>query len=469
MITTTIKRNYAVGAAANGVKTDMFTFFLLFFYTNIAGLQPALAGLAILIALCVDAVTDPLMGTISDRTNSRWGRRHPYMFISFVPISIGYILLFLPNPSWDVTQTGLFLWMVSFAILTRVGMTLFDVPHRGLGAELSKDYEERVSIMSWRELFGWLAGLTNAFLGYFVFLRSTSDYERGMLNPDAYLPFAVAGAVIIIFSILFSSSKTLQVGKSLSKWTGSIKFIDILNELKIALSNRSFLRLFFINLTLAIAWGLGNALTLYVNTFFWEFSSVQITAFLPVYALCTYFAFLITPRIIKQYDKKYIVILSLCIVSFFTLMPFTFFNLGLTPEKGSWSLIPFLSSFLIVGMTFNIIGIMTRDSMLGDISDEVELESGKRQEGILYAAISFMGKVNTGLGSFTAGLVLSLIGFKGSNSTDSEIYSLLIIQGPVVACLVLIPAFLVYKYKITRKKHAEIIFELNKKNKDIYI
>ena len=150
-------------------------------------------------------------------------------------------------------------------------------------------------------------------------------------------------------------------------------------------------------------------------------------------------------------------------------MPFTFFNLGLTPEKGSWTLIPFLSSFLIVGMTFNIIGIMTRDSMLGDISDEVELESGKRQEGILYAAISFMGKVNTGLGSFTAGLVLSLIGFKGSNSTDSEIYSLLIIQGPVVACLVLIPAFLVYKYKITRKKHAEIIFELNKKNKDIYI
>ena len=201
----------------------MFTFFLLFFYTNIAGLEPALAGLAILIALCVDAITDPLMGTISDRTNSRWGRRHPYMFISFVPISIGYILLFLPNPSWDVTQTGLFLWMVSFAILTRVGMTLFDIPHRGLGAELSKDYEERVSIMSWRELFGWLAGLTNAFLGYFVFLRSTSDYERGMLNPDAYLPFAAAGAVIIIFSILFSSSTTLQVGKSLSKWTGSIK------------------------------------------------------------------------------------------------------------------------------------------------------------------------------------------------------------------------------------------------------
>lgn len=383
------------------------------------------------------------------------------MFVSFIPLTIGYILLFIPNPSWDVSQTGLFLWMVSFAVLTRVGMTLFDIPHRGLGAELSKDYEERALIMSWRELFGWLAGLTNAFLGYFIFLRATPEYPRGMLNPDAYLPFAFAGAAIMIISILFSSFTTLKVGQSLSRWSGSIKLIDIYNEIKIALSNRSFIRLFFINLTLAIAWGLGNALTLYVNTFFWEFTTVQITAFLPVYAVCSYFGFLLTPVLIKRFDKKNIVIISLLIVSFMTLMPFTFFNLGLTPEKGSWELIPFLSSFLIFGMTFNIIGIMTRDSMLGDISDEVELDSGKRQEGILYAAVSFMQKVNTGLGSFTAGLVLSFIGFQGSVSSSDEIYSLIVIQGPVVACLILIPAFLVYRYKITRSRHAEIIRALN--------
>ena len=105
MVSTALKRNYATGAAANGVKTDMFTFFLLFFYTNIAGLEPALAGLAILVALCVDAITDPLMGTITDRTNSRFGRRHPFMFVSFIPLSIGYVLLFIPNPSWDLTYT----------------------------------------------------------------------------------------------------------------------------------------------------------------------------------------------------------------------------------------------------------------------------------------------------------------------------------------------------------------------------
>lgn len=95
--------------------------------------------------------------------------------------------------------------------------------------------------------------------------------------------------------------------------------------------------------------------------------------------------------------------------------------------------------------------------MLGDISDEVELETGKRQEGILYAAVSFMQKVNSGLGSFTAGMVLTYIGFKGSQSTSDEVYSLIVVQGPVVACLLIIPAFMVYRYKITRERHAEII------------
>ena len=153
--------------------------------------------------------------------------------------------------------------------------------------------------------------------------------------------------------------------------------------------------------------------------------------------------------------------ISLSIVALFAFLPITFYNLGLTPPKGSWSLVAFSSSFIFISITFNIIGIMTRDSMLGDISDEVELETGKRQEGILYAALSFMQKVNTGLGTFTAGLVLSLIGFKGVNSSESEIYSLIVVQGPVSGMLVLIPVFLVYKYKISRSRHAEILSQLN--------
>src|SRR6056300_1806719 len=133
MIQTKEKFLYASGAVANGVKTDGFTFFLLFFYSNVIGLSPALASLAIFIALLIDAFTDPVMGAISDRTNHRLGRRHPYFLLGIIPMCLSYFMLFSIQSSWDLSQQQLFLWMLTFIILTRLGMTIFEVPHRSLG------------------------------------------------------------------------------------------------------------------------------------------------------------------------------------------------------------------------------------------------------------------------------------------------------------------------------------------------
>ncbi len=94
MLTSKDKIAYATGAVPNGIKVDMFTFFLLFYYGNVVGLEPGLAGLAIAIALFFDAFTDPIIGSISDRTNSSIGRRHPYLFVSVVPIVVGYVFCY---------------------------------------------------------------------------------------------------------------------------------------------------------------------------------------------------------------------------------------------------------------------------------------------------------------------------------------------------------------------------------------
>ena len=99
---------YASGAVANGVKGDAFTFFLLFFYSNVIGLAPGLASLAIFIALMVDAFTDPVMGVISDRTNHRLGRRHPYFLLGIIPMGLSYFMLFSIQASWDLSQQQLF-------------------------------------------------------------------------------------------------------------------------------------------------------------------------------------------------------------------------------------------------------------------------------------------------------------------------------------------------------------------------
>ena len=464
MLTNKFKINYSIGSVANGIKTDTFTFFLLFFYSNIIGLKPSLAGLAIFIALCVDAITDPLMGTISDRTKSSLGRRHPYMLISFIPMSLGYVFLFAPRQDWDMSQNDLFVWMTIFTILTRIGMTLFDIPHRAFGGEVTKNYKERTLLMSWREMVGWVAGLSNAFLGYGIFFASTPEYPQGQLNPDAWFPFAITGAIFMILSVLYSSLSTKDEIKSLSKWSGSISLIDILKEIKIAVGNKSFLIFFFGNLFLSLAWGLANTLTLFVNTYFWEFEATQIKYFLPIYLLATLAAFYLTPRLVSVFDKRCLVLISIVMVGLLSPAAFIMFNLGLTPEKGSYQLVFFISSFLLVLITFNIIGIMVRDSMVGDIADEVELQSGKRQEGILFATVGFMQKLNAGLGSFFAGQVLSFINFDRLNHTTEQAYTLAFVQGPITTLLMIVPFIIFYKYSLSADRHKEIIQSLKAKN-----
>ena len=460
MLNTSFKINYSIGSIPNGIKTDTFTFFLLFFYSNIIGLNPALAGTAIFIALCVDAITDPLMGTISDRTNSYIGRRHPFMFISFIPMSVGYILLFAPRQDWDLSQNDLFLWMTIFTIITRIGMTLFDIPHRAFGGEITKNYEERTLLMSWREMFAWIAGLGNAFLGYGVFFSSTTEYPQGQLNPDAWFPFALTGAILMIISVLYCSYTTRDQAKNLSKWSGTISLLSILKELKIALSNRSFMIFFFGNLFLSLSWGLANTLTLFVNTYFWDFEATQIKYFLPVYFVGTIFAFYLTPKMVKRFNKRNIVLICISMVGLLSPAAFILYNLGLTPENGSYELVFFISTFLVFLITFNIVGIMVRDSMIGDIADEVELQSGKRQEGILFAAVGFMQKLNAGLGTFFAGQVLSLINFDRLNHTAEQAYTLAFVQGPVTTLLMIIPIIIFSMYSLTAQKHRDILEKL---------
>ena len=464
MLSNKFKINYSIGSVANGVKTDTFTFFLLFFYSNIIGLNPGLAGSAIFIALCIDAITDPLMGTISDRTNSSLGRRHPYMFISFIPMSLGYILLFAPRQGWEMSQTDLFLWMTVFTVLTRLGMTLFDIPHRAFGGEVTKDYQERTILMSWREAFGWIAGLSNAFLGYGIFFASTPEYPQGQLNPDAWFPFALTGAIVMIISVLYSSYSTKDEIKSLSKWTGNITLTDIFKELRIAIGNKSFLIFFFGNLFLSLSWGLANTLTLFVNTYFWEFEATQIKYFLPIYLMGTLLALYLTPKLVNLFDKRTIVMISISVVGIIAPAAFIFYNLGLTPENGSYELVKFISSFLIILITFNIIGNMVRDSMVGDIADEVELDSGKRQEGILFATVGFMQKLNTGLGSFFAGQVLNFINFDRSNHTAEQAYTLAFVQGPITTILMIVPLIIFSFYSLSASRHNEIIESLKSRN-----
>ncbi len=464
MLSNQFKFQYSVGAIANGIKTDMFTFFLLFFYSRVIGLDPLLASLAIGAALIVDSITDPLMGTISDRTNTKLGRRHPYMISSFIPVSIFYILLFTPKPDWDITQNQLFWWMFVCASFTRIGMTLFEVPHRSFGAEITKDYIERTKLFSWREMFAWIAGICNAFLAYNIFFRSTPEYPYGQLNPEAYFPLALTGAIFMVLSLLYSSITTTNKIENLSKWTEAVTFEQIIKELKIAISNKSFILFFLGSLTLSISWGLLNSLTLFINTDFWGLKGSQIGIFLYIYFGAAFLAFYITPKFVALIGKRNFVLLCVLGVALSAPIAFISYNLGLTPEKGTTTLVLFLCVPLIFISTLSIAGNMARDAMIGDIADEVDLQSGKRQEGVLYSAVSFVQKVNTAIGSLTGGLTLWVLNITAETPTYDQAYSLFFVQGVIGPILLIIPILFFYFYSLDKKRHSEILRQLKERS-----
>ena len=458
---------YASGAIANGVKNDAFTFFLLFFYSNIIGLTPGLASLAIFIALLVDAFTDPLMGVISDRTQHKLGRRHPYFLLGMIPMALSYFMLFSIQTSWELSQQNLFLWMLSFTLLTRLGMTIFEVPHRSLGSEMTRSYTERTSIFAARELLGWFGGLFNAFLAYTIFFRDTPDYMPGTKNPDPWIYYGMTGASIMCISVLLTYFGTLKYRNHSDAKIATFNLKLILNQIFIALKNKSFLIFFFGYLFIAISWGMGSSLQIYMNTYFWEFKSIMLASYLGIYVLSTLSAFLIVPRLVQVIEKKTILLIAISFAALIPPIPIILFINNFLPDTGTWNLFYATIPFVYVANTCLSSSAIIRESMLGDISDEVELESGIGQQGLMFASSSLIGKLNTGLGILMAGITLEFINFpQGTDVIPSaeNIFNLAMVQGPLVAILMIIPFGIFSLYKIDRYRHQQILAKLNHQN-----
>ena len=167
---------------AFGIKDNAFAYFLLFVYVQVFGLSPDLAGLAILLMLIFDAISDPLVGYFSDNTKTKWGRRHPYIYLSALPVCISFFVLWIPP--LDLTQFQLFSYLLLVGIFIRTAITFYEIPSMALGPELSKDYIERSSLLAYRYWFGWWGGLAVwCSLWILLFIAAI----RVQQTPDIYL------------------------------------------------------------------------------------------------------------------------------------------------------------------------------------------------------------------------------------------------------------------------------------------
>ncbi len=450
------KLAFGVGASAEAGIHIAFNTFNFLYYNNVLGLSGTLAGMAVTIALVFDAVSDPIVGSISDRWRSKLGRRHPFLYASAIPLAGFFFCIYTPPES--LTGFSLFLWLTVFTILLRTALTFYHVPHLALGAELTTDYRERSVVMSYNSIFGVVGGASAFFLAWTYF----GSLDGGTMNRAGYPAMGVAVGVSAGLVVLVSAFFTRdQIPRLAQPPTDLPRFslTTLLGEIRDCLGNRNYLvlllGLFFLSATLGVRETIGS----YMNLFFWELepSQIRFLAFAspPGFVI----AFIATARLHARFDKRETIIGSIVGLAFAAAGPITLRILGLFPANHSAELFPVLCVAVLgtymCGAVLNI-SVM---SALADVADEHELTTGRRQEGVFYAARTFFGKLTSSLGHLIAGIAIDVIGFS-PGATPGEvdptvIFRLGLLDGPIAAIPAVISIVFYSLYRIDKTRHAE--------------
>jgi Na+/melibiose symporter-like transporter len=448
---------YGLGSIAFGVKDNGFAFFLLLYYNQVLGLPEQWVGFGIMIALFADAIFDPVVGYLSDHLHSRWGRRHPFMYASALPVAASYY--FLWNPPDGLSHGQLFAYFALLSILVRVLIACYEIPSSSLVAELTDNYDDRTSILSYRFFFGWWGGLTVAVLAYSVFLTADAAHPVGVLNRAGYQRYGLVAAVIMAVAIIVSALGTHSYIPYLRQPPAGHRpgFRSALTEFRQTLANRSFLWLFGAGIFGGMGAGITAALTLYFNTYFWELTSRQMSLLATLNFLSAAIAFATTPRISMRLGKRAAAIRSALIVVIFGPAPILLRLLGLFPANGSPWLLPTLAVMNTTLVTLFIMASILVTSMLADVVEDSEVSTGRRSEGVFFAANAFVQKSVSGVGIFSSTLLLTAINFPRDAQPGAVqpevVHRLGLIYAPTFAGLFLLMLMCVSAYRISRASH----------------
>jgi len=454
---------YGFGSVAFGVKDNGFSYFLQFFYAQVVGLPAATVGVAILCAFVIDAFFDPVIGQLSDNTRSRWGRRHPYMYFAALPVAASYLLIWNPPMAWS--QPAQVAYLVGVAILVRTFISCYEIPSAALAAELTTDYDERTRLLSYRYLFGWIGGLAMYGLALAVFLKPDAAHPVGQLNRAGYASYGLFAAGLMMFAILVTSIGThKEIPNLRAAPHGETSLGRLLGEMISTLSNRPFLMILSSSFFYATAVGLGFSINLYFTTYFWQFSAGEIAGFTLSSLIAAILAFAIAPRIATRFDKKPAAMVLIPLGLTISAMPIVLRLLGAFPSNDSAVLYPLIFVVNALAITAGIAGSILFTSMIADVVEDSELKTGRRQEGLFFAAAAFINKAVSGLGIFAAGMIISVVhfprGVAPGEVAPEIVRNLGLIYVPVQVFLYGLTILLLSGYRISRASHAETLRKL---------
>lgn len=404
------KWSYAIGNMPFSVKDAAFVNFVVFYYTQVLGLSGTLTGLAMFVALTWDAISDPVVGSWSDTLRTRWGRRHPLLVAGGLPTALLFLALF--NPPGHLGQTGIFAWLLGTSILLRTFLTIYFIPYSAMGAELSTDYDERTVIAKARVTMGWLIGMALPAIG-FVFIFQAQEGVDGRLVQSNYVEYGVLSALLAGATAVVCVWGTRTVIPRLPRGGPHEPPFSLLRpftDMRVAFGNRKFLLATCAGLFFGIAAGVYTTLSLYIGTYFWELSTDQLAGLVLPTFIATLLAFTVLARIGQRVDKPKMLLAACIVLAFSMSVSLGARLLGLLPPNGHTGIYLWVLTSTGVGVFAIVTLHVVTASLTADLLDEQELATGRRQEGVFFAAGAFLLKATTGLGAMLAGSAIDLAG-----------------------------------------------------------
>lgn len=435
-------------------KEAAYTMFILLFYTQVLGLSGTVTGLIIAVSLIWDGVSDPLVGSLSDRLRSRYGRRHPFMALSILPLGLGFVGLFSPPQMVIDNSVLLASWLLFWSLWVRTFVTTFTIPHLALSAEITTDYHDRTQVLGARMglMFLFAVLLPAAAL---VLVFPEQNGIDGRFEQSRYPLYGMLSCAVVWVMATLSTVGTRHHIRPEAPRPGAVAgerttFLALTRDLWRTLGNRNFRWLIAYDVAATSAYGVISSLNMLVWTFFWEFSATQISIILSLPTLLAVLLAAVTLGPLgRRLSKQRLVQLSLLglILNCLWLYPLQLFKL--LPADSEQLLFALNFIFMLVFMYLFMLRIVNSTSIVADLTDEHELDHGVRQEAGFFSVINFVSKMATVAGPLYGGLALDIIGLEtGMRPGEVPLGTL---HGLVYALgLGVIPALLVALWIISR-------------------
>lgn len=402
---------FGFGSAANGLNSKVLGAFVLIFYHQVVGLDPATVSLIITLALVVDAVAAPLIGFVSDNLISRWGRRHPFMVAGMVTYPIAFVLLW--NPPGGLSQAELAIWLLVTLMAVRVLDTLYELPCSALLPELVRDYDDRTRLAAQRYCIGVAAATTVSLLAYNVFMPEAADGSGGVDERPGWAAYSVTCALIAFAAIASSTLGTMRRIPWLT--VPAARRVNpgvVMRDLTGALGSRSFVVTTAFGGLAAMATGLHFALNVYFLLYFWGLSQAQMGLLTIATLIAAAVALAAAPWLGRRFGKRRAAMMlaaASCVVCNGPILARVVFDV--MPANGSEALFALL---FLQAMTFPVCTAgysILLTSMIADMVEEAQRRTGRRSEGLLHAAETLFKKIISGGGALAAGWILTRIAF----------------------------------------------------------